>query len=194
MIGVLVENFGIGAAEGFIHDFEGWAIFMLCMVLLILEMRMLALVDSDKKSLGEVFAIEYPSPAPENVSCRIRKIPTPAWVGSGLLIAATILPGLLETPIQMPQTREEFTTFPLELGSWYGQSEIMERKYQRVLKLDDYFLANYTDRASGDVINYYVAYYASQSKGRSIHSPRSCLPGGGWVVTNLPKSEQKRKE
>lgn len=187
MIGVLVENFGIGAAEGFMHDFEGWAIFMLCMVLLILEMRMLALIDSEKKSLGEVFGIEYPAPAPKNAAYRARKIPTPAWIGSGLLVAATILPSLLETPIQMAQSREEFTTFPLELGPWHGQSEIMEKKYQQVLKLDDYFLANYTDRVSGDVVNYYVAYYASQSKGRSIHSPRSCLPGGGWVVTNLSK-------
>ena len=28
----------------------------------------------------------------------------------------------------------------------------------------------------------YVAFYNSQRKGASIHSPRSCLPGGGWVI------------
>jgi EpsI family protein len=30
-----------------------------------------------------------------------------------------------------------------------------------------------------------VAYYASQRKGESAHSPRSCIPGGGWEITDL---------
>ena len=190
IIGVLVENFGQGAAEGFLHDFEGWAIFMVCMALLLLEMRFLAGLGPEKKRFGEVFSIEYPAPVPSTAGFRERKVPTPAWVGgAGLLLAATILPGLLATPIQQAPSRQEFTTYPLDIASWRGQREIMERKYQEALKLDDYFLANYRDRITGDVVNYYVAYYASQSKGRSIHSPRSCLPGGGWVVTNLPKKE-----
>ncbi len=29
-----------------------------------------------------------------------------------------------------------------------------------------------------------MAYYASQRKGSSIHSPRSCIPGGGWVIAS----------
>jgi EpsI family protein len=30
-----------------------------------------------------------------------------------------------------------------------------------------------------------VAYYASQRKGESAHSPRSCIPGAGWQITSL---------
>jgi len=30
-----------------------------------------------------------------------------------------------------------------------------------------------------------VAYYESQRKGASVHSPRSCIPGGGWRITDL---------
>ena len=37
VIGVTVEYFGIAAAEGFLHDFEGWIIFMTCLAVLILE-------------------------------------------------------------------------------------------------------------------------------------------------------------
>jgi EpsI family protein len=29
-----------------------------------------------------------------------------------------------------------------------------------------------------------MAYYASQRKKQSIHSPRSCLPGGGWEIVS----------
>ena len=31
-------------------------------------------------------------------------------------------------------------------------------------------------------VNLYVAYYRSQRNGLSVHSPRLCLPGGGWQI------------
>ena len=34
-------------------------------------------------------------------------------------------------------------------------------------------------------MNFYVAYYASQRKGESPHSPIVCIPGGGWTITNI---------
>ena len=37
VIGVTVEYFGIAAAEGFLHDFEGWIIFMTCLGVLLLK-------------------------------------------------------------------------------------------------------------------------------------------------------------
>jgi EpsI family protein len=49
------------------------------------------------------------------------------------------------------------------------------------LKLDDYLLADY--RKPGEVpVNFYVAWYASQRMGASPHSPRVCIPGGGWEI------------
>ncbi|MCE7902080.1 MAG: EpsI family protein [Gammaproteobacteria bacterium PRO9] len=50
-----------------------------------------------------------------------------------------------------------------------------------VLKLTDYVQANYSSPEHG-LVNFYVAYYASQRKGASVHSPSSCLPGGGWKI------------
>jgi len=35
VIGVIVEYWGVGLAEGFLHDFEGWFIFMGCMLILV---------------------------------------------------------------------------------------------------------------------------------------------------------------
>jgi EpsI family protein len=52
------------------------------------------------------------------------------------------------------------------------------------LQLDDYLLANYRD-GSGPPLNFYVAWYGSQRAGRSVHSPRACLPGGGWVISSF---------
>ena len=58
VIGVLVEYYGIEQAEGFLHDFEGWFIFMACMGILFIEMAILARIGKRKRKLSEVFGIE----------------------------------------------------------------------------------------------------------------------------------------
>ncbi len=40
-------------------------------------------------------------------------------------------------------------------------------------------------RGGRELVNFYVAWYDSQRAGNSAHSPRSCLPGGGWRITEL---------
>jgi EpsI family protein len=55
----------------------------------------------------------------------------------------------------------------------------MEQKFIDELDLSDYVIVNYTD-SGGKLVNFYVAYYESQRKGESIHSPETCLPGSGW--------------
>jgi EpsI family protein len=72
-----------------------------------------------------------------------------------------------------------FSQFPLQVGPWSGTRKALEREYLEELALSDYLLADYTgdDQAW---INLYIAYSASQKKGKSSHSPATCLPGGGW--------------
>jgi hypothetical protein len=53
---------------------------------------------------------------------------------------------------------------------------VNEMNYQLSrLKVSDYIIADFVgpDRRP---VNFYVAYYASQRKGESTHSPRSCTP------------------
>jgi hypothetical protein len=58
----------------------------------------------------------------------------------------------------------------------------MELIYLDALHLSDYVLSTYRRSASKLPVNLYVAWYDSQRKGASAHSPRSCLPGGGWQI------------
>ena len=41
-------------------------------------------------------------------------------------------------------------------------------------------------------MNFYVSYYDSQRKGESAHSPRVCLPGGGWVIDRFERQDVSR--
>ena len=60
VIGVMVEHWGTSMAEGFLHDFEGWAIFMACFGILFLEMWVLMRLSNDRRRLSEVFGIDPP--------------------------------------------------------------------------------------------------------------------------------------
>jgi EpsI family protein len=65
-----------------------------------------------------------------------------------------------------------FSTFPLSVGEWTGQRQFMDQQIVDTLDLSDYVSINYSKHASMPV-NIYVAYYASQQKGKSIHSPET---------------------
>ena len=89
-------------------------------------------------------------------------------------------------PQEFPSpARSSLLEFPLQVGEWQGGSVAMERQYLDALQLDDYVLAEYTAPNSAGPVNVYVAYYASPKKGRSSHSPRQCIPGGGWEITSF---------
>ena len=55
----------------------------------------------------------------------------------------------------------------------------MAQKFIDRLDLSEYVIINYQN-PGGKRVNFYVAYYESQRKGESIHSPATCLPGSGW--------------
>jgi EpsI family protein len=81
-------------------------------------------------------------------------------------------------------TRQSFTLFPNNIGSWTGKRSSLDAVYLDALKLDDYVIADYR-RPGEQSVNFYVAWYNSQRSGQSAHSPRSCLPGGGWRIDSL---------
>jgi len=84
--------------------------------------------------------------------------------------------------------REAFVRFPTDIAGWHGHREALEAIVTDQLKMDDYLLANYVEE-SGGLVNFYVSYYDSQRKGEAVHSPRACLPGGGWQFKAFDQRE-----
>src|SRR3989344_1622623 len=72
----------------------------------------------------------------------------------------------------------------MHLEEWQGKRGRIEDIYLDVLKLDDYLMSDFV-KAGSNTVNFYVAYYASQRKGESAHSPRTCIPGGGWQIKEI---------
>ena len=187
MIGVLVEYGGPEQAEGFLHDFEGWVVFMACIALLLLEMWGLAQIGhkGGRRPLSEVFGLEFPEPPPKDAEYQLRKLPAPFVVSVLLLLPALGLSMSLGSREEIIPNRPVFAEFPVQVDGWQGDVERLEGIYLDALKLDDYLLVNFIRPGESAPVNLYVAYYASQRAGESIHSPRSCIPGGGWKIVSV---------
>jgi exosortase D (VPLPA-CTERM-specific) len=184
VIGVLVDNWGIEQAEGFLHYFEGWVIFMACTAILVGEIWVLSKIGGDKRPFREVFGLDLPDPPPEGAMPKPRRVP-PSLLGSLLLLATSVAgSSMLEERSEILLDRQVFGDFPMRIGGWTGKTDRLEKIYIDALDVDDYLLSDFTN-SEGDTVGFYVAYYDSQRKGESAHSPRACLPGGGWQIKDF---------
>jgi exosortase D (VPLPA-CTERM-specific) len=184
MIGVMVEHWGVRMAEGFLHEFQGWVVFMASGALMMLEMMLLARIGAERRPWRELFGLEFPAPTPKVPPAVARPVPASLYASAAVLIlAAAISLGLPERVESVPQ-RTSFAQYPHTVGDWTGRREALEAIYLDALMLDDYYLADFT-RDAQPPINFYIAWYNSQRAGHSAHSPRTCLPGGGWQIKSL---------
>lgn len=181
VIGVLVDSYGIAQAEGFLHDFEGWIVFMACVALLILEIWILSLIGKDRRPFREIFGIDFPATPDKDASQLARSLPRHAFAAIAILAAGAVGGVAMGGREEIIPARMDFAEFPTHLGKWRGHNDVLESVVLDFLKLDDYILADYRDD-NGHSVNFYAAYYGSQRSGASAHSPRSCLPGGGWRI------------
>src|SRR5438067_1716021 len=71
--------------------------------------------------------------------------------------------------------------FPTDIKEWKMVSNAsLTDDVAGVLRADDYLLRRYSD-GKGHTVDFFVAYYKTQRAGESMHSPKNCLPGSGWV-------------
>ena len=183
-IGLMVEHWGIGMAEGFLHEFQGWAVFMLSAAMLLCETALLNRLGRETATLRQLFGVEFPAPTPKGATLHQRRVPLSFMAATGLLLVFAIIALVLPRPAEIVPKRVSFAEFPMQMGEWSGRSESMEGVYLDQLQLDDYLLADYSD-GNGQSVNLYLSYYNSQRKGEAVHSPRACLPGGGWQMRDF---------
>ncbi|MGO9852361.1 MAG: VPLPA-CTERM-specific exosortase XrtD [Steroidobacteraceae bacterium] len=199
VIGILVDRFGVAQAQGFLHLFEGWVVFMVCFILLLAEGWVLVRLTGDRRSFRDLLAFEPLAPRPSSAPPPAREFGKPAVVVLLMLLAAVLPARALPQRVEVRPGRPDFTGFPMQIGAWRGQRQALEAVYLDTLKVDDYLLADFA-RAGVDAgpggaaaaaapVNLYVAYYASQRTGEAAHSPRSCLPGAGWRILDLRQHE-----
>ncbi|MFZ3584974.1 VPLPA-CTERM-specific exosortase XrtD [Loktanella sp. DJP18] len=185
--GWIVNSWGLAHLEGFSHFFEGWVIFMLCVILLFLLARFMLIFHPQK--LGLVDALDLETSGLPAQAARVRLI-EPSWA---LILAAVLACGAalvweLRPPIEtrVPD-REPFALFPVTLGNWTaGRATRLEADVERTLGADDYVSVDFTSPDAAAPVSFFSAYYEDQTKG-GTHSPEICLPGAGWEIAWLER-------
>jgi exosortase D (VPLPA-CTERM-specific) len=185
VIGVMVDRYGIGQAEGFLHFFEGWIIFLSCIGILFGMAVAMRRMSGDRAPLGDAIDLDF-----SGLGAQIRRLGSVASAPS--LKAAALATLALSAAWSLAPARETqrmerdaFALFPMAFAGWAGGTGALDPAVERSLGADDYLSAyfRHPDEAAG--VDFFLSYYGSQIDGRSIHAPEICLPGGGWEIAGL---------
>ena len=99
-----------------------------------------------------------------------------------ILLAATALFLHARSRNEVLAPRAPLAGFPLQLGEWTGTNFEIQQDVRDVLGAGDFLLRVYRNSlVRQPYIDLFLAYFPSQRAGDTIHSPKHCLPGAGWV-------------
>jgi exosortase D (VPLPA-CTERM-specific) len=184
LIGITVEYWGPRMAEGVLHDFEGWVVFMISTLVLLVVAALLSRMGPQRVRLRDALMLDTGPELRRSEVQRERIVPVQFVAATAVAAAAATLSLFLPERVELRPVRASLIEFPLQLAGRQGVRSALDPVYLDELKLDDYLLADYHGAGMAPV-NVWIAYYDSQRKGQSAHSPRSCLPGGGWEFESL---------
>jgi EpsI family protein len=97
-----------------------------------------------------------------------------------ILLACTAVSLSIRTRAEVVPTHKSLAAFPIQFGDWTGHVQPLDPKVLAVLGPGDFITSVYT-KPVAPFVSLYIAYFASQRTGDTIHSPKNCLPGAGWA-------------
>jgi EpsI family protein len=100
-----------------------------------------------------------------------------------ILLAATL--GLLKARDreEVLPPRNQLASFPSVIDQWRGKDLQTSAELAETLGPGEFLLRDYVNREERTAASLYIAYFPSQRAGDTIHSPKNCLPGAGWIPT-----------
>ena len=188
--GIIVQYYGDAWLEGFTHFFEGWVIFLACIIILFGLAWALLFFRRDKLSLTD--ALDLDTSGLGTQALRLQLV----YPSVALITAAVIALGSTLAVLSMPERganapeRESFALFPRTLGEWKqaGGRQYLDPGVAQVLGADDYHQVNFAKPGASSAVGLFMAWYDDQSKD-GVHSPEICLPGAGWEIAWLERTD-----
>lgn len=98
-----------------------------------------------------------------------------------LLVGVLFISGIRQQYVMKPV--EPMRAIPQTFAGAVGTDTTIDTLEQKVAGMNDFVMRKFkTD--SGTPFSIYVGYYERQVQGRTIHSPKNCLPGAGWEISS----------
>jgi exosortase D (VPLPA-CTERM-specific) len=185
IIGVLVDRYGIAQAEGFLHVFEGWVIFLSCIALLFATVKGMQWLSGDRRPLGEAIDLDFTGLGGQ--LARVLTIPASRGLVAAALLTAALAAAWLLAPrtAAEPAPRDPFALFPMQLDDWSGARATLPPNMEATLGADDYLASVWHSPGEAEPVDFFLSFYRSQTEGEAIHSPEVCLPATGWEVARI---------
>ena len=185
--GLLIEAYGSGHSEGFLHFFEGWVVFVASLIILIGLAWQLTKILPDSPAFSKVFSFDYvfdtkeqPQKYDRNINWQTK--PAIIFMLSSLIIAVLVSSPFIERKDTIVSSKP-LSQFPVVLGQWRASESRLPPSIEAVAGASDYYYGDFVSSVSNKV-NLYIAYYEDQKQGAAPHSPKVCIPGDGWVITS----------
>lgn len=188
MAGIIANYYGIEWLEGFTHFFEGWVIFIACIVLLFALARLMLFFHPGKPSLADALDLDMSGMMAQLGRIRL-VMPSAAMITVAVLGLATLGAWqMVPANRGIPGERSPFAMYPQSLGAWKQSApeERLTADVARVLGADDYRQVTMSRDAQTPPVGLFMAFYNDQSKG-GVHSPEICLPAAGWEIAKLER-------
>ncbi len=186
--GLLAQEFGTEWLEGFTHFFEGWVIFIICVLLLFLLARIMLFFQTKKMSLVEALDLDTDGLWPQAKRVTLTE-PSKALIVAAMVTLSIGVAWQVMPERSVVQTdRDSFAVFPRTVGEWKqnGPPELLTASVTQSLQADDYRSVQFVREKDRAVIGFFSAWYEDQSRG-GVHSPEICLPGSGWEIAWLER-------
>lgn len=98
-----------------------------------------------------------------------------------LLLAGTALLLHSRAAFDRNPSSAPLSQLPVNLAGWAGVDQEIDQQTLDVLGAGDFLSRIYTQTAGKEPISLFIGYFPTQRTGQTIHSPKHCLPGSGWV-------------
>lgn len=102
------------------------------------------------------------------------------WTVAFLLIGTALLQYARGNADVIPAS-EPLSEFPHMIGRWTGSDVAGDQESLNNPGPGDFLSRAYSNEGQATWIGLLIAYFSSQRTGSTIHSPKNCLPGAGWV-------------
>jgi len=117
------------------------------------------------------------------------------WSPAVVLILGAIMTVGVDRQTPMPLRADLAEVVPAEIAGLPSRDIVISDQEVRIAGVSTYLMRQYvrpassadatelftdTDSSGEAAFSVYIGYYASQTQGKTIHSPKNCLPGAGW--------------
>src|ERR1035441_9550491 len=112
------------------------------------------------------------------------------WIIAALLVGSAML--LHErNSFERIVASEPLSDVPNAVAGWTGTDQSIDTETRDVLGPGDFLSRLYSRPQPASPIGLFIGYFPSQRTGVTIHSPKNCLPGAGWVFESSQSLDLK---